>query len=77
MASRQLACRKIPCYCVDYINDDSVVLESWRPDMTLTKQSVIEMGLGGEVFPLKTTRHVYELPDAIVPTPLQELTASA
>jgi ParB-like chromosome segregation protein Spo0J len=73
MASKRLGCKKIPCFCVDYLADDSVVLESWRPDVRLTKQQVIDMGLSGTVFPLKTTRHVYVIPASIKPTPLAEL----
>ena len=72
-ASKRLGCFKIPCYCVDYIEDESIVLEAWREGMELTKQQVIDMGLSDEVFPLKTTRHVYRMPDSIKPIPLDEL----
>ena len=75
-ASKELGCKRIPCYCVDYLNDDSIRLESWRPEVSLTKRQVIEMGLGENVFPLKTTRHLYVIPDSIKPTPLVDLTNS-
>jgi ParB-like chromosome segregation protein Spo0J len=77
MASKMLGCKRIPCYCVDYLRDDSVVLESWRPDVHLTKPQVLEMGLSGTVFPLKTTRHIYVIPDSIKATPLDELSETA
>ncbi len=73
VASKRLGCKKIPCYCADYLCDDAIVLESWRPDVRLKKQQVIDMGLSGSVFPLKTTRHLYTIPDSINPTPLDEL----
>jgi ParB-like chromosome segregation protein Spo0J len=71
-ASRELGCKRIPCYCVDYLEDDSIELESWRPDVKLSKQMVIETGLAGRTFPLKTTRHIYQLPDSD-PVPLEKL----
>jgi ParB-like chromosome segregation protein Spo0J len=72
-ASKELGCKRIPCYCVDYLADDSVVLESWRADEALTKHQVIKMGLSDDVFPQKTTRHLYNIPDSIKPTPLDTL----
>jgi hypothetical protein len=72
-ASRKLGCRQVPCYCVDYLNDDSVDLESWRPEISVTKEQVIAMGLSDDVYPFKTTRHRYVLPDSIERTPLDRL----
>ena len=73
-AAKELGCVRVPCYCVDYLNDDSIVLETWRSDLAPTKAQVIEMGLSGKVFPRKTTRHIYVIPDSIAPTPLARLT---
>lgn len=75
-ASKELGCHRIPCYCVDYLEDESIVLESWRPEKNLSKREVIDMGLSQGVFPLKTTRHIYQIPDSVKPTPLAELVAS-
>jgi len=72
-ASKALGCTRIPCYGVNYLEDDSVELQSWRPDVTITKREVIDMGLGDGTFPLKTTRHVYEIPDTVEPVPLEDL----
>ncbi|MDH3216650.1 MAG: ParB N-terminal domain-containing protein [Candidatus Krumholzibacteria bacterium] len=72
-ASKVLGCNKIPCYCVDYLNDDEIVLESWKPETNPTKRDVIDMGLTENVFPRKTTRHLYEIPACITPAPLSDL----
>ena len=72
-ASKRLGCVRIPCYCVDYLKDDTIQLESWRSDLEFTKQDVIDMGLSGKLFPLKTTRHIYNLPDGVEPVPLASL----
>ena len=72
-ASRELGCNRIPCYCVDYMSDDDIRVESWRPDVTVTKEDVVKMGLSDGRFPIKTTRHTYEFPDTIKPVPLDEL----
>lgn len=72
-ASKMLGCTRIPCYCVDYMHDATVTVSSWRHDFRITKQQVIDMGLSGENFPLKTTRHNYKIPDTLEPVPLSEL----
>ena len=74
-ASKELGCNHIPCYCVDYLDDETVEVESWREEDTVTKEEVIKMGLSDEVFPLKTTRHIYTLPGSVEPVPLAELLA--
>lgn len=75
-ASKELGCKRIPCYCVDYLDDDGIQLESWRDDVDLTKEKVIEMGLGDDMYPEKTTRHLYSISDW-EPIPLQELVDEA
>ena len=75
-AAKRLGCKRLLCYCVDYTSDDGVVLCSWRPDVTVTKQDVVDMGLSDELFPQKTTRHIYELPDSIEAVSLNELLKS-
>ncbi len=75
-AAKRLGCKRILCYCVDYISDDGVVLRSWRPDAGVTKQDVVDMGLSDGLFPQKTTRHIYELPDGIAAASLDELLQS-
>jgi hypothetical protein len=72
-ASYVLGCREVPCYCVDYLKDDSVNLESWRPEISVTKEQVIAMGLSDDLYPFKTTRHRYVLPESIERTPLERL----
>jgi hypothetical protein len=76
-ACKRLGCKRIPCYCVDYLRDDGILLESWRPDVRLTKPDVIQMGLSDRVYPQKTTRHIYKLPDWVTPVPLAELVNGA
>ena len=73
LASKALGCKRIPCFCVDYVNDDSIRVESWRAAISVTKQQVIEMGLSPDVFPLKTTRHIYKIPVSVEPVPLSKL----
>ena len=72
-ASRKLGCERIPCYAIDYLRDDGVILESWREDMTFSKQDVIDKGKSGDLYPIKTTRHIYRLPEGIEPVPLATL----
>ncbi len=72
-ASKELGCKRIPCYCVGYLADESIVVKSWRPDVNVTKQQVLDMGVSDGVFPLKTTRHIYDLPGSLKPIATDEL----
>jgi hypothetical protein len=55
----RLGLKCLPCVQVDYVGDDSVELGVW-PNCgrdSLTKEEVIEAGLGDGLFPPKTSRH--------------------
>jgi hypothetical protein len=71
-ASKRLGLGLIPCYCVDYLNDTSVVCESWRPEIPVSKERVLEMAACGEKFPPQTSKHLYTMP-IHEPYPLQTL----
>ncbi|HEU4364945.1 MAG TPA: ParB N-terminal domain-containing protein [Candidatus Krumholzibacteria bacterium] len=72
-ASTALGLGLLPCYCVDYMNDVVVRVISRRPEITVTKADVIAMALAGRVYPQKTTRHMYDLPETLGPIPLRRL----
>ena len=59
---KQLGMEKVPCYLIDYLHDDSIRVLPRRADIPVSKQAVIAMGLSGNVFPHKTTKHVYHIP---------------
>ena len=69
-ALRELGCRRVPAYVVDYF-DARVELTLWPGAVVraVTKEEVIERGLRGGLFPPKTTRHIvhYALKDVAVP----------
>lgn len=72
-ASTLLALVRLPCYGVDYRNDPAIRVISRRSEIAITKDDVIAMGTGGRVYPYKTTRHVYDLPESLEPVPLGQL----
>ena len=47
-----------PCILYDYFSDE-VMLESRRDDITVSKDDVIQRGLDGNLYPPKTTRHIF------------------
>ena len=59
---KQLGIQKVPCCLIDYLHDDSIQVLPRRADIPVSKEAVIEMGLSGNVYPHKTTKHVYNLP---------------
>jgi L-serine kinase (ADP) len=71
-ALRRIGASRVPAWLLDY-DTDMVTLEPWRPGLPITKAEVVRRGLGGHLFPPKTTRHRLrvELPERR--TPLAEL----
>jgi ParB-like chromosome segregation protein Spo0J len=74
-ASARLGFVVVPCYCVDYFDDPTIRVMSRRPEIEVTKQSVIDTALAGRTYPRKTTRHMYDLPEWLEPVPLDRLFA--
>jgi ParB-like chromosome segregation protein Spo0J len=73
-ASAALGLSVLPCYCVDYLNDPVIRVMSRRPEIAVTKAGVVATALAGRVYPEKTTRHMYDLPEFLEPVPLDQLT---
>ena len=72
-ASARLGLTLLPCYVVSYFEDPTIRVMSRRPEIEVTKQSVIDMARSGHTYPHKTTRHMYDLPEWIEPVPLARL----
>jgi ParB-like chromosome segregation protein Spo0J len=68
--AKELGLKLIPAICLDYLNSELISLELW-PNANIEsvdKADVIEMCLGDELYPPKTTKHVviYDLPPILV-----------
>ena len=68
--AKELGLKLIPAICLDYINSELISLELW-PNAnieSIDKAEVVEMCLGNELYPPKTTKHVviYDLPPILV-----------
>ena len=72
-AATRLSFALMPCYSVLYLDDPRIRVMSRRPDIEVTKQSVIDMAMSGRMYPHKTTRHMYDLPEWIEPVELSRL----
>jgi len=57
-ASIQLGLESVPCVLVDY-HSPEIQLEPRRTDLLVTKEEVIRRALAGELYPPKTTRHIF------------------
>lgn len=62
-AARMLGVKKIPCVVVEYLSDSTVQVETRRPTITVDKALILNRSRSGELFPQKTTRHIYILPE--------------
>ena len=68
--AKELGLKLIPAICLDYLNSELISLELW-PNAnieSIDKAEVIEMCLGNDLYPPKTTKHVliYDLPPILV-----------
>jgi|GEM_PF-468886 len=70
---KELGCTRIPCVAIDYLVDASIHVTARHPGETVTKEDVLKMGLSGNVFPAKTSKHVYEYPEMERSFPLKAL----
>ncbi|MBI3659798.1 ParB N-terminal domain-containing protein [Candidatus Acetothermia bacterium] len=57
-AYKELGLKLIPCVLVDYFSEH-VQLFSRRSDIPVSKEEVINRALRGDLYPPKTTRHVF------------------
>jgi len=57
-AFRRLRLKVIPAVLVDYW-DPRIVVKSWRDGVEFDKREVLRRAVEGELFPPKTTRHVF------------------
>ena len=62
--------KNVPAICVDYFSDDSIVVETWPNSEydEISKKDVVEMSLSSELFPPKTSRHIfpYDIPPIFI-----------
>ncbi len=75
LALRRLGCALVPAYLVDYF-DSGIAVMPRRPEIPVSKDSVIATGLRGRLYPPKTSRHEWEYPLEERPVPLAVLTGS-
>lgn len=61
--AHRLGFKNVPCYCIDYLTDERIQVYSRRADIPIEKKDVINMALSEKVFPHKTTRHEYKIPE--------------
>ena len=61
----------IPAICVDYLGDEEIVVEAWSNSSLeiITKADVIDKSLSNELYPPKTSRHIFpnDIPPILIP----------
>ena len=74
-AAKSLGLARVPVIMVDYLVDEGVLVDVW-PDCgkeSITKIEVLEMGVSGDVFPPKPSRHTLPFKIPSIRIPLSEL----
>ena len=74
-AAKSLGLARVPVILVDYLIDEGVLVDVW-PDCgreSITKTEVLEMGVSGDVFPPKTSRHTLPFKMPSISIPLSDL----
>lgn len=69
-AARQLGLSHIPCYLFDY---GPVQVEARRAQYRVDPDEIIRRALWGELYPIKTTRHIFPVGLARCSIPLAQL----
>ena len=75
-AARDLGLAWVPVLLVGYLVDGGVEVDVW-PNCgkdSITKQEVLEMGMSGDLFPPKTSRHTLPFKIPSISIPLSDLT---
>lgn len=74
-AAKSLGLARVPVILVDYLVDEGVLVDIW-PDCgreSIAKTEVLEMGVSGDVFPPKTSRHTLPFKIPSISIPLSDL----
>ena len=74
-AATSLGLARVPVILVDYLIDEGVLVNVW-PECgkeSITKTEVLEMGVSGDVFPPKTSRHTLPFKIPSISIPLSDL----
>ena len=74
-AARLLGLDRVPVVMIDYLLDESVNVGVWPGcgRESITKDEVLEMGFSEDVFPPKTSRHMFPFRIPVIRIPLEEL----
>tara|TARA_B100000945_G_scaffold207440_1_gene166948 strand:+ start:112 stop:522 length:411 start_codon:yes stop_codon:yes gene_type:complete len=74
-AAKLLGLDVVPVIAVDYLQDDTVLVDVWPESdrECITKEEVLEMGISDTVFPPKTSRHSFAFSLPSISIPLDDL----
>ena len=74
-AAKSLGLARVPVILVDYLVDEGVLVDVWPGcgRESITKTEVLEMGVSGDVFPPKTSRHTLPFKIPSISIPLSDL----
>jgi hypothetical protein len=73
-AALQLGLRRVPCIQLDY-SDPRVCVRHWQTGQAFEVARIFTTIACGEIFPYKTTRHVFDPALPVVAIPLERLYA--
>ncbi len=58
--AKKLGLKKVPCYCLNYLEEKSIQVSSRRLNISINKNRILDMAHSGNLFPNKTTKHEYK-----------------
>ncbi|WIH27829.1 ParB N-terminal domain-containing protein [Photobacterium damselae] len=70
--AKHIGLKRIPAVLLDY-DSPNVLVTSWRPDIEINKDIVIDYINKGKIFPHKTTRHIIKPSPQDIEIPLSFL----
>ncbi|MBT9168652.1 MAG: hypothetical protein DDT19_02000 [Syntrophomonadaceae bacterium] len=75
LVAKILGLKRVPCWCIQYLQTNAISVEPRRADISVSKKEIVERARLGNLYPHKTTRHIYTAPN-FASFPLHQLKTS-
>jgi hypothetical protein len=64
LVAQMLGLKRVPCWCIQYLQTNAISVEPRRTDISVSKEEIVERASLGNLYPHKTTRHIYTAPNS-------------
>ena len=65
LVAKMLGLKQVPCWRIQYLQTTAISVESRRTDISVSKKEIVERASIGNLYPHKTTKHIYIAPSSV------------